>query len=374
MARVNEILAQFHQVAHNPKEQLQTYLAQGKKVVACAPVYTPEEIVHAMGLVPFGAWGADIEVREAKQYFPAFICSIMQTILEQGMIGNYNEISAIIIPSLCDSLKCLGQNWKYGVADIPFIPMTYPQNRNNENGRTFTKAGYERVIADLYKITGAEFSDAALAQSVKVYNQHNQAMRRIGEILIDYPSISAKQRNDIFKSAYFMTKEEHTVLVHELIKELLRQPKEVSKKKKIITTGILADSPSLLAILDENNFQVVGDDIAHESRQYRIDTDESLAPLDGLADKYARMDYCSVLYDAKKKRGDFIVEMADRTGADGIIVILTKFCDPEEFDYPIIKKKFDQAGIPSLLIEADRQMSNYEQARTAIETFREMLE
>lgn len=373
MASVKEVLAVFHQVSRSPKDQLEGYLGAGRKAVACAPVYTPEELIHAMGLVPFGAWGADREVREAKRYFPAFICSIMQTILENGLTGAYDGISAIVIPSLCDSLKCLGQNWKYAAPSVPFIPMTYPQNRNSENGRAFTLAGLERVISDLHKVTGAVYSEDKLANSIRVYNRHNQAMRDLSEMLIDYPSIDAAKRNDIFKSAWFMTKEEHTELVNRLIELLQRMPKENKSQKKVIVTGIIADNPDLLAIFAENDLQVAGDDIAHESRQYRVDVDETLAPLAGLADKFARMDHCSVLYDAAKKRGDYIVNLANKTGAAGIVVVLTKFCDPEEFDYPIMKKKFDAAGIPSIVIETDRQMSNYQQARTAMETFRDML-
>ena len=57
---------------------------RGKKVVAVT-YYTPQEIVHSMGLVPMGVWGADMEINEAKKYYPAFICSIMQTILELGI-------------------------------------------------------------------------------------------------------------------------------------------------------------------------------------------------------------------------------------------------------------------------------------------------
>ena len=175
-----ELLAQLHEVAANPRKQLDKYLAEGKKVVAVT-YYTPQEIVHSMGLVPMGVWGADMEINEAKKYYPAFICSIMQTILELGIKGEYKGISAIIIPSLCDSLKTLGQNWKYAVKDIPFIPMTYPQNRKPDFGIKFTKAGYERVINDLTVATGAQFSEFALAESIKVYNEHNAAMRAFSE-------------------------------------------------------------------------------------------------------------------------------------------------------------------------------------------------
>ena len=371
---VNELLNKFHDIATSPKKQLDSFLAEGKKVVACVPVYTPEEIIHSMGLVPFGTWGADVEVKEAKRYFPAFICSIMQSVLELGMNGDYEGVSAIVIPSLCDSLKCLGQNWKYAVENIPFVPMTYPQNRNNEVGKTFTKVGYERVIKDLENITGAKFSEEELSKSVKVYNKHNKAMREISKVLVDYPSITASQRSDIFKSAYFMLKEDHTKLVNELIEELGKMPKETTSKIKVVTSGILVDNKNLLEIFDANDIQIVADDVAHESRQYRVDAPEEGNALESLAEKFANMGNCSVLYDVDKKRADYVVDLVKEYNAEVVIFVMTKFCDPEEFDYVIIKKACDAEDIMTLQIEVDRQMVNYGQANTAIQTFREMLE
>ena len=59
----NELFAQLHEAAQTPRKQLDKYLAEGRKVVAVAPVYTPQEIIHSMGLVPMGAWGADMEIK-----------------------------------------------------------------------------------------------------------------------------------------------------------------------------------------------------------------------------------------------------------------------------------------------------------------------
>ena len=266
---VNELLAQLHEVAASPKKQLDKYLAEGKKVVAVAPVYTPQEIIHSMGLVPMGVWGADMEINEAKKYYPAFICSIMQTILELGIKGEYEGVSAIVIPSLCDSLKCLGQNWKYAVKGIPFIPMTYPQNRKPAYGVKFTKACYERVINDLTVATGAQYSAFALAESNKIYNEHNAVMREFAEVA-SWAPITAAQRNDVFKSAWFMLPEEHTAIVKQLNAELAACPKD-ENKVRVLVSGILADSPSLLKIFDDNGIKVAFDDVAHESRQYRTD-------------------------------------------------------------------------------------------------------
>ncbi len=368
-----ELLRRFHTVAAAPKSQMKKYLEAGEKVVLTAPVYTPEEIVHAMGFVPMGAWGADVPLERSKEYFPAFICSVMQSILELGMKGVYEGASAIVIPSLCDSLKCLGQNWKYAVPSIPFVPMTYPQNRWGKVGTDFTRAGYERVIADLEKAAGAKFDPAKLSDSIKIYNAHNAVMRKVDEALAVHTEITAAQRSDIFKSAFFMKKEEHTAWVEELLAALDAQ-EPGAPKLKVMTTGILCDSPALLDIFDGLGLHIAADDVAAQSRQYRTDCNEDGDPLDALSEKFSAMGDCSVLYDPDKKRPHSIVEQAKTRGVKGVVVVLTKFCDPEEFDYPIIKRECEAVGLPVALVEIDRQMVNFEQARTLLETFRDVLE
>ncbi|RRD93423.1 2-hydroxyacyl-CoA dehydratase [Clostridiales bacterium COT073_COT-073] len=373
MSRLRELLNQFEEVANSPRKQLDKYLAEGKKVVGTVPVYTPEELIHSMGFVPFGVWGADVEIKDAKAYYPSFICSILQSILELGIHGAYRGLQAIVIPSLCDSLKSLGQNWKYAVKDdILFIPMTYPQNRENEVGRAFTKASYERVKADLENHLQGHFCDQQLQKSLDIYNEHNRLMRQLSLKLSEHDQITAYERRNIFKSAHFMLKEEHNELVAEFLKELDNLEKS-TKKTRVITTGILADSPNLLAIFDDNNMTIVGDDIAHESRQYRTDAVNGETALDKLVDKFANMGCCSVLFDKDRKRADLIRDMAKERKADGVVVLMTKFCDPEEFDYVCIKNTLDEAGIANVITEIDRQMVNYEQTKTTLETFKEML-
>lgn len=85
------------------------------------------------------------------------------------------------------------------------------------------------------------------------------------------------------------------------------------------------------------------------------------------------MDNCSVLYNVEKPRVQWIVDTAKERNAKGVIVVMTKFCDPEEFDYVMIKKACEKADIPVTLIEVDRQMKQFEQIRTNLETFRDMV-
>ena len=96
-------------------------------------------------------------------------------------------------------------------------------------------------------------------------------------------------------------------------------------------------------------------------------------PLEALAVKFANMDNCTLLYDRDKKRVDYIINEAKENGAKGVIVLMTKFCDPEEFDYVPIKRACDRNGLSHINIEVDRQMVNYEQANTMLQAFKEML-
>lgn len=373
MHSVETLLQRFVEVANNPRQAFEQLLQSGHRVVGVAPGYTPEPVIHAMGMVPFGVWGADVPIEEAKAYFPAFIPSMLQSILELGIQGKYEGLTALVIPALSDSTKALGQNWKYAVPGIPFIPATYPQNRRGKPGRAFTKACYERVAEDLHKLTGAELTEAALAQSIEIYNAHNACMRKLSEVAAKHDCMTPALRSAVFKSAWFMKKEEHTKLVLELI-QALEALEPQTQKLRILTSGLLCDAPGLLQILEECNMTVVGDDILAETRQYRTDATEGDSPMEKLVDQFARMDCCSLLYDAEKKRGPMLVELAKERQAEGVVLFLTKFSDPEEFDYVPIKKSLEAADIPLILIEIDRQMDRFDQAQTALETFRDLLE
>ena len=56
-----------------------------------------------------------------------------------------------------------------------------------------------------------------------------------------------------------------------------------------------------------------------------------------------------------------------------MIVCMMKFCDPEEYDAPLIGKLMGNSDISVLNLEIDQQAGSMEQLRTRIETFAEMI-
>lgn len=375
MADWNASLERLQKACDNPKAQLDYYLSQGKQVVGCFAPYAPEELVHACGMIPMGLWGGHVDLKLAKSYLPAFACPIMQSNMELGLMGAYQGLSAVIIPAMCDTLRCMTQNWRFGVKDIPMIPIVYPQNRTSPASVDYLISEFETVLTMLYTITGHMMSENALCQTIDIYNAHNQVMREFDQIANRHLDlVTPDVRHIVHKSAFFFEKEEHTALVRELIQAMNALPEHQWTGKKVILAGITCEPKALLDIFQDNHIAVVADDLAQESRQYRTDIPQrGGGGLKRLALQWNNRHGCSLIHELGKPRGAMLVEMCKETGAQGVVTCMMKFCDPEEYDQPYYERVLHQAGIPCVTIDIDQQNTSYEQIRTRIESFSEMI-
>lgn len=373
MSKVDTILSQLKDIAANPKKAMDDYKAEtGKGAVGIMPLYAPEELVHAAGYLPMGIWGGNKPISKAHTYLPPFACSIMQQVVELQCEGAYDELAAVLMSVPCDTLKCLSQKWK---GTSPVIVFTHPQNRGLEAANQFLVEEYKIVKAKLEKVLGVTITNAAIEASIKVYNENRAVMREFVQVAADYPQVvDPVSRHAVFKSRMFMEKSKHTALVKELIAEIKAAPVEPWTGKKVVVTGIMIEPDGLLDIFKEFNVAIVADDLAQESRQIRVDVlDGEEGPLYRLAKAWQQMYGCSVATDTKKGRGKMLINQMIQTGADAIIVAMMKFCDPEEWDYPVFYREFEEKGIKNLVIEVDQEATAFEQAKTRLQSFVEML-
>ena len=374
MRDLETVISGFREIVQHPEKQVGKYAAEGRKMVGCIPYFYPEELVTACGMVPIGLWGAEMEVTKAKAYWPAFICSMLQTVLEQGMSGQLDMLSAVIIPLACDSMKNMRLNWSCGVPHIPFIDMPMAQNRKLAGGIRYTKTNFRNIQAQLAEISGKDPKDEEIQAVIALYNKNRAALREFSALAAKHADvIRPSVRSAVIKSRYFLAVEEHTAMVEELNSLLEAAPEAKWNGPKIVTTGIMADSTDLLAILDENGYAVVDDQVTQESIYFREDTPQMDDTVEAMAVRIGNVEGCAVLYDPGKKRAKMLVDLVKKSGADGVVFVLTKFCDPEEYDYVPVKTALEDAGIPLLQIEADQQMKNYEQARSALEAYKDII-
>ena len=374
MCELNAKLEALKAVASNPKAQLDKALASGKKVVGLMP-FCPEELAYAVGMQPFGLWGAEMQASESKRYYPAFICSIVHTTLEMGLRGMLEGLSAMMVTPICDSLKGVATNWRFGVKSIPAINVPCGQNRKIAAGLKFNTIQYRKAINALAEIAGVEVKDEDIAKAIAMCNENRTAVLAFTEAAAEHPElISPADRCAVIKAGYFMDRAEHTAQVKALTEDLKAAPASTAKVIRVVTTGILADAPALLKIFADNNLCIVADQVAYESVMLRDQVPVTADPVEGLAQRLAAVEGTSVFFDPTLARGKQLVELAKATKADGVVWVMTKFCDPEEFDYVHDKAMLDEAGISLLAVDTDQQMTDYAQARSAVEAFREIHE
>ena len=375
MCEVISLIQELESIGQDPKNSILSAMKEtGKKAIGCFPIYTPEELVYAAGMLPIGMWGGQTMGTLSDRYLQGFCCSIMKANTEQALLGKYDFLSGVIVTAYCDTLKCIIENWKIASPQLNIIPMVYPQNRKIQAGRDYMRAEFQRVIIELERISGNTISEEDLTQSVDLYDEYRATMQEFVELVPKYPILlNAKSRHLIIKAAYFMDKKTYTEKMKILIAALKKLPEEVTTKKKIILTGLIAEPDGILELMTENKMFVVADDLAHESRQFRTIAPREGDALNRMVQRIAMQDGCAFLYDEEKIRGTMLVDMAKKYQADGVIYCQLKFCDPEEFDYPLIKKDLEAAQIPALYLEIEQQMDSLEQLRTRIQSFGEML-
>jgi bcr-type benzoyl-CoA reductase subunit C len=363
MSRLQEIIATLEDIASHPAQAVRKSMqVTGKKAVGCFPLYTPEEIIYAAGMLPIGMWGGQTEIKQADSYLQSFCCSIMRENLEQGMSGTYDLLTAAIIPAYCDTLKCLCENWKVAVPQVKAIPMVYPQNRKTPSGIAYMIDEYRRVIDEIESLAGVIITEEELLKSIALYEGYRRTMRKFAALSGQYPmTLNARVRHAVIKAGFFCDKRMHATLVGELLAELKQLPKEENKGIKVVLTGILAEPDALLDTFIENNIVVVADDLAQESRQFRTSVSKGENALELLAYRMANQS-CALLYDETKSRGMLLKELVRDNKADGVVIVMM-----------IYKKELEAAGIPMLYLEIEQKMDSIEQIRTRVQAFTEMV-
>ncbi len=371
---------EFSAIAADPHGQLKAYKAAGKKCIGVMPYYAPEELVYAAGMVPFGMWGSNKKtIQRAKEYCATFYCTIAQLDLEMLLDGTMDLLDGVITPTICDTLRPMSQNIRVAMSEkLPCIFLAHPQNRFADWGKQFCFDQYTNVRTELEKIRGCAITDEEIANAIKVYNKSRAARREFVKLASAHCDvIDPIMRSAVLKAAWFMDKVEYTEKLTALNAELAALSEAKWNGVKVVTSGIICDNPTLLKIFKDNNIAIAADDVAHESRAFRTDASEEGDPMMALCEQFTNVDYEVLLYDPqsnKNRRGEFVANMVKESGAQGLVLFMQQFCDPEEMEFPYLKKALDAANIPYIKLGIDQQMRDFGQAATALQAFAEQLQ
>lgn len=369
MEEINILLEKFKKTAENPKQAAENITKNDKKICGIMPAYVPEEIAYAAGYIPMGIWGGEREVKNAGAFLPPFSCSIMLSVMEGVLKGVYEKCDFIMVSSLCDTLKCMGQKMR---AFNKIIQIAPPHNRKIYGAEEYLLDEYTKAKEKIEEISGKKISEKDLKNAIEIYNENYRALREFSEIAAKHLDIMTPTvRHSVFKAGFFSDRKEHTAEVKKLC-GLLEQREEYTSGKRIMLTGIIADDDRLLKKFEEYGFAVAEDELLNESRYVGQEIPQGEEPLRALVLKWLKTENCSLAYDPKKSRIENIAQKAKNCNA--VIHCFMPFCDVEAFDEPFLTERLKEEGIPHIKLDFGRQDINLARAETKLEALSEMLE
>ena len=78
-------------------------------------------------------------------------------------------------------------------------------------------------------------------------------------------------------------------------------------------------------------------------------------------------------HDLRYRKAAPLIEKVRRTGAQAVVVLTAKFCEPALFDYAIYRQALEDNGIPHVLLEFEEKMWAFDKIRSEVETFVESM-
>jgi len=351
----------------------------GRKAIAYFPVYAPVEIIHACGMLPVGLNGAGdrLDIQFADARFGSFICSIVKTTLEMGLTEHLAAFDGLLFSSICDSARNLCFVMKRNFPDQLIEFLHLPHNPASAASTEFLISEYKRLQKKLEELGGNAMNELALTESIKIYNDNRNLTRKLYDFRAESPHlIRASELYTLVRAGNFLPVEEHTALLQQTLNELPSRTGKQRDSVRIVIEGSFCEQPplDLIKIIEEAGCYIVDDDFVLGPRWFFEDVPVDGDPVRSLADSYAnRAVYSSVRHDFRQPRHKLLVEKVRSRNADGVVLLVAKFCEPAYFDYVLFKQELEREGIPHLLMEFEEKMFTFERLRTEIETFVESL-
>jgi benzoyl-CoA reductase/2-hydroxyglutaryl-CoA dehydratase subunit BcrC/BadD/HgdB len=175
-------------------------------------------------------------------------------------------------------------------------------------------------------------------------------------------------------AGFWMEKERHNQLLHELIESLENSGPREDGMTPLVVSGSVCTTPDLYELLRELGADVVDDDLCCGRRYYEGMVEVDTAPEDALSRRmWARVN-CPAKHQCREDRASFLMERVRESGAKGVLFYLQSFCEPHLFDIPYLRKRLqDELEVPSLVLESELQSFSRGQLRTRLQAFLETI-
>ena len=375
------VVAEIHGV--RPAELVE-YQKKGGKVFGTFCVYVPDEVIFAAGGIATGlCGGSQFWVPGGEKVLPSNTCPLIKASVGARLDGTcpFFKIADMYIgETTCDGKK---KAWEILSEDVPVHVMDLPQMKRDKD----IKAWEDEIRILMQKVEnecGNKITAAALAENIKLINAKRQALARLYATRKNSPvPISGKDVLLITQIAFYDDPTRFAAQVNALCDELDKRVAQgegvfPANAPRILITGTPMAIPNwkLHHVLESSGAAVVVEELCTGVRYFDNPVDESGKTLDeqisALAKRYMKTN-CAC-FTPNPGRIDDIVRLVKEYKVDGVVDCNLQFCGLYSTESYLVQQALKEAGIPILHIETDYSEQDFEQLRTRVEAFLEMLE
>jgi len=345
----------------------------GRRALAVLPIHYPKEILTAMDILAVEMWGPPGEPRGPDAgRIQAYVCAIVRNALAFMASGGADVVDGVLFPHTCDSIQGLAtQATDFGGWSKAAFRFIHPKGGDRPSSRRFVRRELQFLAGELEGFVGKPLDPQALRRAIELHAEIHRLQSRLldGRARLDMDDGALYA---LLRRGEFLWPEDHLAELREAEASIRDEP--VQRGAPIMVTGIVPEPMTFFSTLNEAGAYVVADDYAATGRRV-IRNHPKMAddPFDTLVDLQFCGPPCSTRSIEQMRRMDYLMEAFKGSGAAGLIIHEVKFCEPELFDVPLIRRRFDAIGVPVLFMESELERELSGQAVTRIEAFVEML-
>ena len=346
--------------------------ALGGKVIGVFPGRYPREILWALDVLPVEIWDPPFETVRSGAHLQPTICSVVRLGMELIAQGKGEGLDGFLFPHTCDSL----QNLASVIHDLlehprPCFFFYPPKAPFGEAARSFYREELQALIQALEEHFGP-LGAGRLERSVAL----GQDLCRVLDALYTERAAAGLQASSAafyrnVRVIEYLHPEDSVPLLERFLEESRAQGPGAAPT--VVLSGVLPNPAGLLDAFDDLGVRVGDDDLLACGRRLPPPTDPAADPLDTLVQGFFRSPACSTLNAPLEQRIEELLDRVARCGARGVVFVGVKFCEPELFALPTLRKALKDRGIPSLVLETEVNQTVSGSTRTRLEAFVEMM-
>jgi benzoyl-CoA reductase/2-hydroxyglutaryl-CoA dehydratase subunit BcrC/BadD/HgdB len=345
----------------------------GRRSVAVLPVHYPKELLTALDLLAVEVWGPPGAPRgDAAGRIQPYVCSVVRNALAFLASGGADVVDAALFPHTCDSIQQLATlAHDFGGWRKPALTFLHPKGNGRPSERRFLHAELRALAVSLEAVAGRPLDPARLGSAIRLHREIDALRAALLDARATLP-IDDRELYSLLRRGEWLWPEDHAAELRTATTRLGTGTPPAGIP--VLVTGYVPEPAAFLEILNGAGAFVAADDYAAVGRRVVRDPRPLAAdPWEALVDRQQAAPPCPTRSMDSVVRMRHLVSLAERCGARGVVIHVVKFCEPELFDVPVIKKTFADRGLPVLYLEGELERQLSGQVETRIEAFAEML-